>query len=528
MVVGFDFGTHQTKVCIADYSDPQRPIHTFWKFATPEGESFTLPSIVQVNKDDTLSYGYVDETKAKYMPLQNYPMPQKPSVEEPKFSFTEKEPQLKLPPKPTLDKLDWKEQLLALTSGVMPKDNEWLKACEEARLDYDQDYRLWKIRYNKAKQIYDEQMEQYRKVMDCYEDDLAKWSKNQKSPEPAIFKYFKIASFSNYQWDYLIDKDILCIWYIAYILFDLESKYGQTFSIQMGYPTDAHRLINRRNHAVRLILSAYHLVEDVFKGDKDAFLLTPYPELLTQTEIIPPTNEKKEEYGILALPEAYANLVTATTQHKISRGISFVVDIGGGTTDISLFEVDEKGEPHIYGYSSMDVGINYLMEQVVGEKSMLKGSSLDILTDTNRHIAANLFYEHLDKEVNIIVSAIYTAFKKVNLPVHSLTEALNNRIIVYSGGGSTYGDLCSKIRSFTDVIKMDSSIWNGFVIEEEKQVKPLACILSTALGLSVPREHDEIVVSDTEAIFDHLPQKGEEVPLIWGRKQEELYGMLDD
>ncbi len=29
MVVGFDFGTHQTKICIEDRSAPQRPVYKF-------------------------------------------------------------------------------------------------------------------------------------------------------------------------------------------------------------------------------------------------------------------------------------------------------------------------------------------------------------------------------------------------------------------------------------------------------------------------------------------------------------------
>ena len=59
--IGLDFGTHQTKVCIEDSSDPRNRTYTFLKFfeGTDE-ETYFLPSIVQVNKDNTLSYGRYD------------------------------------------------------------------------------------------------------------------------------------------------------------------------------------------------------------------------------------------------------------------------------------------------------------------------------------------------------------------------------------------------------------------------------------------------------------------------------------
>lgn len=530
MIVGLDFGTHQTKICIADYSDPQRPIHRFWKFHTPNGDSFMLPSVIQINTDDTLTYGYVDENNAKCMPLLNRPKPLMPNIEKPIWEFKEKEPKLVLPEKPNPKKIDWKEQLKAITTGTCDILSKWKEDCEEAKLDYDQDYRLWKIGYEKAKKAFDEKMSEYEKVMSRYEDDIREWESVPNEPSPAIFRYFKIASFSNAKWEYIIDKDILCIWYIAYILFDLEKELGQTFSIQIGYPTDAKRLRTRKSHAIRLILSAYHLVEDVFHGEKDEFLRTPYTDLLSITKVIIPSFEKKEEYGILALPEAYANLVTATNQHKISQGISFIVDIGGGTTDVSLFEIGKNGEPHIYGYSSMDVGINYLIENVAGQKSMIKQNSLNELSPNCRIKAAQLFSDELNKEVKKIVTEIFEAFKDINLPTSALIKALQNRVVVFSGGGSTYPDLCFPIGTFTDLKKMDATIWNGFVFENDSQVKSLASILSTALGLSIPRDHDDIKVSETEEIFAHLPKnnKTEHEELIWGRRPEEMYGMMDD
>ena len=531
MVVGFDFGTHQTKICIEDRSDPQRPVYKFWKFVTPDGESYTLPSVVQITKDDTLLYGYVDKSCVKEISLDAGPEPQAPNMQKPVMSFNEPEPKLKLPEKPKAEKKDWKDVLKALNNGGKdPKEQEWEKACNEARLDYDQDYRIWKSKYERAKKRYEQEMSDYENATRKYEDEHTKWATKKEVHVPAIFRYFKQATFSNaVRWQYSVDKDLLSIWYIANILFDLEAEYGQTFSIQFGFPTDANRLVSRRNHAYRLILSAYYLVEDVFQCDKDSFLLSTYQELTEKTKILQPSKDKVTEYGILALPEAYANLVTVTAQKQIEKGISFVVDIGGGTTDISLFNIDENDDPHIYGYTSIDKGINYIVEISAKHLDIWEQHSLNDISPTDRAVAVESLIKDVQQSCKMIVYEILKAFDKVDLSKAAIYEALEDRIVVYSGGGSTYDFLCRKLNQFTDVRRMDKRIWNGFYLEDANDILSLTPILSTALGLSVQREDgDNIKISSLHEIFAHLPKKGDAPKMILGRREEETYGLLDD
>lgn len=533
VVVGLDFGTHQTKICIEDRSDAYNPVYKFWKFDTPEGLSYTFPSVIQVNNDDTLTYGYVDKSCVKEMGINAGQEPQMPNISKPVMSFTETEPKLKLPEKPKEGKKDWKDVLASLNGGVSQEETEWKKACEKAKLDYDQDLHIWKRRYNKAKETYDQEVAAYDKAMQRYEEEHKEWETKMADKFPAIFRYFKQATFSNGVWKYDIDSQLLSIWYIAYILFDLEVEYGQTFSIQMGFPTDAQRLERRRTHAYRLLLSAYHLVENVFEGDKDAFLLSTYQELKEKTEIISPTLEKIEEYGVIALPEAYANLVTATEQGHIEKGISFVVDIGGGTTDISLFEIDEKNAPNIYGYTSIDKGINFIIESANQEADIWKMNSLDDIPSDKRKASVEALLDEVRSACLATIKEIGKAFDKIDLDKSALFDALKNRIIVYSGGGSTYDLLCNRVLQFTDVRKMDQKIWGGFTFDkaEEVRVKSLAPILSTALGLSVQRNKDDgdtIKVLETRTIFDHLPKKGDSPKMIWGRREEDMYGLSDD
>ncbi len=121
----------------------------------------------------------------------------------------------------------------------------------------------------------------------------------------------------------------------------------------------------------------------------------------------------------------------------------------------------------------------------------------------------------------MIVYEILKAFDKVDLSKAAIYEALEDRIVVYSGGGSTYDFLCRKLNQFTDVRRMDKRIWNGFYLEDANDILSLTPILSTALGLSVQREDgDNIKISSLHEIFAHLPKKGDAPKMILGRREE--------
>ena len=69
--IGLDFGTHQTKICVQRTPDEGRgePNYEFFLFTDLQGnKQYFLPSVIQINKDDTLSYGYVDSQKMKAQP----------------------------------------------------------------------------------------------------------------------------------------------------------------------------------------------------------------------------------------------------------------------------------------------------------------------------------------------------------------------------------------------------------------------------------------------------------------------------
>ena len=74
--IGFDLGTHQTKICIENSDNPTEKVYEFLEFERPdETRTVLFPSIVQINNDDTLSYGFIDDTKCKiYKNMEDRPI----------------------------------------------------------------------------------------------------------------------------------------------------------------------------------------------------------------------------------------------------------------------------------------------------------------------------------------------------------------------------------------------------------------------------------------------------------------------
>lgn len=81
--IGLDFGTHQTKICVQRTPDEGHgePNYEFFQFPDLQGkEQYFLPSVIQINKDDTLSYGYVNPNLLK--PESEQPVKQDVVLEE--------------------------------------------------------------------------------------------------------------------------------------------------------------------------------------------------------------------------------------------------------------------------------------------------------------------------------------------------------------------------------------------------------------------------------------------------------------
>jgi len=495
--IGLDFGTHQTKICTENADDPRNPIYEFLEFDSPSGPVRFLPSVVQINKDKTVSYGFTDEKRAFSLQSRHKTLPPELiSLPKPDFFIIPKEPveapDLPIPPEPIAGSKNYQQEL-----------QEWNATCKDIRLknlekhyNFQHAHADWKldatpkIKRNKAEEF------RYRLALalesERYQKAQTYWEDHDIEPVPAIFRYFKIASFSKKaSWQHDLSPKIISAWYLTYVMFLIQEKYGMLYFTQMGIPKneeDKELSQWQISNAHDIYYAAYKLF--VFYGSKELFLKASYETLIEQTLF--EGNDKDEiiENNLLVLSEAYAGLRSITENHQLEYGLNLLVDIGGGSTDVSLFYTDTKtNEPNISIIYSIHKGLNYIFEC-----ENENGEDINSVRERFENDTTQFNESILDFTSNIaqlIYSEIYQKLTQVakekNIPYDSIYACIKGRPIIYAGGGSIYSPLRKELQLFSDVrqITKDSlripNIANKDIKDEEFP------ILAIAYGLSIPR-----------------------------------------
>lgn len=327
-----------------------------------------------------------------------------------------------------------------------------------------------------------------------------------------IIRYFKQATFTAVKHGMEYEEAVLySIWYLSYVIFELQERYGIDFAVQMGVPTDGERYDRQKKLAVRLMLSAYHLVENVYNNDKSAFLNATLSELRSKTVILPYNEEEKFNYGILVFPEAYACLMPLVSSSKISSGMSLMIDIGGGTTDISFFTI-KNNKPQVYAFYSVDKGLNYLTD-TENLDSKRPDSNVHHDNEINKARITNLEQDILKIYYALVKHLEVELKKQTSINTIELYRALSVRPLIYSGGGSTFKKLRLPYGGFKEIIHVSDRQWRTEAMSESRvvQEKGLCPILSTAYGLSIHMENDNIHCEPFRDIFASLRNVEEDI-----------------
>ena len=270
----------------------------------------------------------------------------------------------------------------------------------------------------------------------------------------------------------------------------------------MGVPTDSGHVHQVKVIATRIIASAYNLVEDVFANDKEKFLATPMKELTELTELVPYSQEIKDEYGLLVFPEAYACLKPLISQGKLATGMSLMIDIGGGTTDISFFTIEDNN-PQVYDFYSINKGLNYLTGANEGNQTGTEINVRDASEINNGR--RSVYINEVNQVCDNLRSKLQREFKlQTGLNMHRLLDALKNRPLVYCGGGSTFKTLRVSYGGYQDKKQISHKEWNVKSIKDIDEIidEELCPILSTAYGLAISTENDNIVMKPFRDIFE--------------------------
>lgn len=519
--VGLDFGTHQTKVCIEDASNPAQKLYEFVEFGNPYGDSSVLfPSIIQINEDDTLSYGFVDEEKCKFLHSDGIAKPILERLQKPALKLPSEPKEPILPNKPKIEARSWKERLQSIFNHIRRKVNpevlEWEEECVRIRNKNKLAITEWDNECDILKKEHREKMGSWEiesgELEKEYQDSLYEWKK--KLVEKYYYRYFKLATFSNsVKWNHNIDSDIISVWYVAYILFTLQEKLGENFFVQMGIPSGTNQAILQRQKekAYAILIAAYKLVDKY--GTKEKYLSEKYSSLIEASEL---NNNYSEGdvlfYGLNVMPEAYAGLSSITQQKRLETGMSLLVDIGGGTTDIAFFTIREN-QPDIHSVLSFPKGLNFIFENYIKQNKHLAISDVQNIFLEKRgnkslfNSSINQYHNQLRNQVKRMVSEITRSFEFRKdfhqLPTSKLRFALENRPVVFCGGGAIYNSMQTSLLTFRDIKLINKNLLNIPFVKNHNIDNKLYTILATSYGLCIPLE-DEIALTPIEKVFNHI------------------------
>lgn len=497
--------------------EPKKPQLVLWQYP-PEPKLPNLPEIGEPpQKPD------YDEIALKYpkpvMPQPSelevqpvLPMQSKPQVFNDLSDLSEI---LKEKPTPKIKTKSFGEAMIEYQADKQRYEKEikrynhwWKKAILHADSVYADNMRRYKKRvenYNsivairkseieiyekKCREVdeHNEQMQgQMKSRMAKYEKDLQLWNEERMRQHPIVMRYFKQAVFSSgLVWRYEWSPLQVSIWYLTDVFFDLDEKYGiENLMVYMG--TSSGRITWQKNKelATQVLLTVYRLIEDVFHHDRQAFRKCTVDELVRLTTIVPFSQEAKRNNSIFVFPEAYANLNPMALSGKFGDGMNMVVDIGGGTTDISLFSAPHGEEVMVYDYISVPYGLNAIKE-----------------------IGNDRYKSTISQNLYTIVRRIETHARMIGVPDNEITRVLQKRPIVYTGGGSTLKELCCGYAGFSDIKHLKDNVGDSVLIDDKDNVVSLMAILSTALGLAMCKEKDDsnIKIQTIQVLFTKVEE----------------------
>lgn len=257
------------------------------------------------------------------------------------------------------------------------------------------------------------------------------------------------------------EAEMLSALYLAFVIFKLDAHFKSTrYIVQMGMPTDAnprHYSFCKRQ-AIKVMSCAMYLARDLYKGDLESFLKTPFVKLKDVAEkyiaAVPlDINETRRKCPVFVFPEAYVALIPLINDRKLPKvGPNLFVDIGGGTVDISFFTNQMSAvygdlRPRLYYYHSIPYGLNMITRQ-----NIEKGGSVKIDKSQITRESVLRFHRKLINAIDTMMGILkkrYIELERHNvMPFSNLCgQVLDRRPVCYSGGGSMFNVLNQELEN---------------------------------------------------------------------------------
>ena len=118
-----------------------------------------------------------------------------------------------------------------------------------------------------------------------------------------------------------------------------------------------------------------------------------------------------------------------------------------------------------------------------------------------------VYINELNQVCDTLRSTLQKEFRlQTSLSMHRLLDALKNRPLVYCGGGSTFKVLRVNYGGYKDKKQISHKEWNIKSITDIDKIidQGLCPILSTAYGLAISTENDNIIIKPFRDIFENI------------------------
>jgi hypothetical protein len=282
--------------------------------------------------------------------------------------------------------------------------------------------------------------------------------------------FYKFIDIINYT------PEFLSVVYITYALFYIKEKYSHPkieedikpsfisrllkrnkseedvrFTVQIGIPTEWSHIKNlRRKRKFENILLLSELLQKEYLNLTD-YLSTPTAKIIEDIKTIYGSfnfkrseefSEKLNEAGASVYPETAAGLTFILQTQLLPEGYYAILDIGGGTSDISFFRISANGTLKYLASESYMMAANNVYRQYYGScetMAALKKAEDEVqrILDEGKwkeNVKLSNALKHVDKQLN---SALYKLFnQRVYYYRNDMVSKYCNQPIILYGGGA--------------------------------------------------------------------------------------------
>lgn len=323
-----------------------------------------------------------------------------------------------------------------------------------------------------------------------------------------------------------------------------------TFSIRLGIPTEYSKQINLlRRRKFETILLISEILQKGFKYSIETFHSYTKDELISLiSSILKELHQSdtnidflmNDTYRISVYPESAAGLLYFAKSGKLDTGIYAAIDIGGGTSDISFFNVQPDKKIMYLASESFLNACNNIYIDYMG------GSSIELnqISQTEAKLIELIQNQDWENDVKYV-----KAVKGVKLSIESRLKFLFNNAVfgqlayinptsirkacqgkpclIYGGGilhpwisgwdgimvydGGIQASLCSNSYTYMDTKNVNAYIPDYSIIKNKKWDKYFS-LLIVAFGLSYLHHKDHNYWDDHDYKSIKIKEILEEVP----------------